>query len=136
LSVPIDDYATANEEMAKWETKTYYSCCGKSVCGGCVHSFRGSRDKVKCPFCNSDRGGKTDEDKVEEMIKRAEVNDAASVYVLANCYHQGLGGLQQNHAKTMELLARAADLGDSKAHYSLAGLYYEGGDMKKGQVPP
>ena len=22
LSVPIDDYATANEEMAKWETKT------------------------------------------------------------------------------------------------------------------
>jgi len=72
-----------------------------------------------------------DEDKVEEMIKRAEVNDAASVYVLANCYHQGLGGLQQNHAKTMELLARAADLGHSKAHYSLAGFYYEGGDMKK-----
>ena len=39
--------------------------------------------------------------------------------------------MQQNHAKTMELLARAADLGDCKAHYSLAGFYYEGGDMKK-----
>ena len=39
--------------------------------------------------------------------------------------------MQQNHAKTMELLARAADLGDCKANYSLAGFYYEGGDKKK-----
>ena len=50
-----------------------------------------SGNEDRCPFCNADRMGKTDEDKVEEMIKRAEVNDAASVYVLANCYHQGLG---------------------------------------------
>ena len=29
LSVPIDDYATANEEMAKWETKTYIHVVGR-----------------------------------------------------------------------------------------------------------
>ena len=38
-SVPIHDFALANEELAKMETKHYFKCCGKSICGGCVHSF-------------------------------------------------------------------------------------------------
>jgi hypothetical protein len=25
--------------MAKIETEQYYSCCGKSICGGCFYSF-------------------------------------------------------------------------------------------------
>ena len=33
----------------------------------------------KCPFCNSDRDSKTDEDMTEEMMKRAEANDPASI---------------------------------------------------------
>ena len=39
-SIPIHDFALANEELAKMETKHYYlKCCGKSICGRCVHSF-------------------------------------------------------------------------------------------------
>ena len=59
LSVPIYDYADANGRLANMATKEYYSCCGKSICGGCVDSFRKSGNDGKCPFCNADTMGKT-----------------------------------------------------------------------------
>jgi TPR repeat protein len=130
-SVPIHDFAIANGELADEETEQYYPCCGKSICGGCVHSCRQSGDDVKCPFCNSDRTDKTDEEIVGELMKRAEANDAASIYVLASFYQHGLNGFQQDHAKAIEFYARAAELGYSKAHYCLGNIYDLGGDLKK-----
>ena len=65
------------------------------------------------------------------MMKRVEANDVASISLMANHYEHGLGGVQQDQAKAMELYTRAADLGHSKAHSSL-GVIYEGeGDSKK-----
>ena len=37
LSVPIYDYAMANEELEKMDTAIYYLCCGKSICAGCKY---------------------------------------------------------------------------------------------------
>jgi TPR repeat protein len=65
------------------------------------------------------------------MMKRVEANDAASICLLANSYHNGYHGLQQDHVKAMELFNRAAELGFSKAHSHLACVYDEGGDLKK-----
>jgi len=131
LSVPISDFADANEELEKWPLVGYYPCCGKSICGGCVHSFRKSGNADKCPFCNSDRSSKTLEESVEEIMKRVEANDAASICSLAQHYYNGEGGVQQDQAKAMELYARAADLGSSEAHSQLGGNYYKEGDLKK-----
>jgi tetratricopeptide (TPR) repeat protein len=64
-------------------------------------------------------------------MKRAEANDAGAICQLSSYYYFGLRGLQQDHAKAMELYIRAAELGCSKAHNNLAGVYYEGGNMKK-----
>ena len=83
FSVPIFDFAMANEELANIGTETYYSCCGKSICGGCFYSCCQSGNIDNCPFCNADRRGKTDEERVEEMMKRVEANDAGSMYQLA-----------------------------------------------------
>ena len=130
-SVPIYDYAEANEELAIMGTAEYYPCCGKSICGGCMHSFRESGKNGKCPFCNSDRGGKTDRELVAEMLKRVAANDAGAIYMLAGYYYQGRLGLQQDRTKAMELYVRAAKLGFSKAHSNFGTIYYEGGDMKK-----
>ena len=130
MSVPINDFAMANEELAKKSTEAYFPCCGKSICEGCVHSFCKSGNN-KCPFCNSDRAGKTDEERVEEIMKRMEANDADSINLLAGYYYNGLGGLQQDQAKAMELYVRAADLGHSKAHCDLGDIYPKGGDFKK-----
>jgi TPR repeat protein len=83
-----------------------------------------------CPFCNSDRRGKTDEEKLAEMMKRVEANDSGAIY-LANNYYHGRGGLQQDEDKALELYARAAELGWSMAYYGLACIYHGRGDLKK-----
>jgi TPR repeat protein len=64
-------------------------------------------------------------------MKRVEVNDAASIYVLAYCYYKGLNGVQQDQTKAMELYIRAANLGYKKAHNNLGGIYHDGGNLKK-----
>jgi TPR repeat protein len=130
-SIPISNYAEANEDLANVDTVEYYSCCGKSICIGCVHSFRKSGNIDKCPFCNSDRSSKTDEEMVEELKKRVDLNDAGAIYLLAIHYQQGLEGVQQDHAKAMELYAKAAELGYGKAHYNLGHIYDNGGNLKK-----
>jgi hypothetical protein len=130
LSVPIYDFAEANKELADVDTNGYYPCCGKNICGGCVYSCWKSGNN-KCPFCNSDRSGKTDEEMVADMMKRVEANDAGATFSLGSYYHKGRGGLQQDHTKAMDLYVRAAELGLGKAHCNLGLLYHEGGDMKK-----
>jgi len=129
-SLPIYDFAIANEELVHKEMEQYFPCCGKTICCGCVHSFCKSGNTRKCPFCNSDRAGKTDEDDVEEMMKRVAANDAASINLLAGYYYHGRLGLQQDRTKAMELYGRAAELGNTKAHNNLAGIYHDGGDLK------
>jgi TPR repeat protein len=64
-------------------------------------------------------------------MKRVGANDAASMFLLAGFYYQGLNGLQQDHSKGMEFLTKSADLGCSLAHCKLADVYDEGGDIKK-----
>jgi TPR repeat protein len=130
LSVPISNFADANEELADVDTEQYFPCCGKSLCRGCAHSFRESGNDEKCPFCNAEIN-KTDEERVADMMKRVEANDAASICLLGNFYHNGYHGLQQDQTKAMELYARAANLGYKKAHNNLAYIYHEGGNMKK-----
>jgi TPR repeat protein len=109
----------------------HYPCCGKNICKGCAYSFRKCRNEEKCPFCNSDRASKTDEELVDEVMKRVEANDAASICMLAGYYYQGIAGVQQDHTKAMELYVRAADLGNKNAHHNLAGVYHGKGNLKK-----
>jgi hypothetical protein len=132
LSIPIHDFADAHEEeLVDKEMETYYPCCGKSICQGCIYSFCAAGNIGKCPFCNSKRMGKTDEENLKDNMKRVEANDAASICMLADSYYHGLNGVQQDHAKAKELYARAGDLGYSTAHINLGNIYHEGGDMKK-----
>jgi TPR repeat protein len=130
-SVPIYEFTKANEELADMGTETYYSCCGKSICGGCIHSFRMSGNDGNCPFCKSDHVDKTDEERVDELMRRVEVNDAGAIFALGNNYYHGSEGLLRDRGKAIELYAKAADLGYSKAHSQLGIEYCEGGDSKK-----
>jgi len=129
-SVPIYDFAMANEELAAEATEEYYTCCGKYICEGCIHSLRKSGNNWTCPFCKSEID-KTDEDEVEDLMKRVEVNDAGAMYVLGSNYYHGQLGLQQDRERAIELWTQAADLGSSKSHFHLGNEYHEGGDSKK-----
>ena len=130
MSAPIYDFAIANNGVEDKAMEEYYPCCGKSVCKGCLHSFSESGNDDKCPFCNSDQG-KSEEEDNEDIMKRVAVNDAASICMLAQHYHLGRAGFQRDHTKAMELYVRAANLGNSKAHYNMAGIYQGVGDLKK-----
>jgi len=114
-SVPIHDFSNEHEELASMAMEQYYSCCGKSICGGCVHSFRESGNIGKCPFCIERTFGKTDEELFEELMKRVEVNDAGATFALGSCYRRGQIGLQQNEEKAIELFTKSAELGCSDA---------------------
>ena len=130
-SLPIYDFAIANEELANKYTERYYPCCGKCMCLGCAFSFDQNGNDDNCPFCNSNRDEKTDVDQGEEVMKRVEVNDAGAICTLAVHYQQGRAGFQQDQIKAFDLFNRAAELGSIRAHFSLAGVYHEGGDLKK-----
>jgi TPR repeat protein len=129
-SIPIYVFAKANEMLAKEDTEEYYPCCGKTICRGCLYSSIKSGN-YKCPFCNAKRIGRTDRELVADMRKRVAANDAASICMLAGYCYQGLGGVQQDHIKAIELFTKSADLGSCRAHYFLAKHYNEGGEMKK-----
>jgi tetratricopeptide (TPR) repeat protein len=137
LSVPIYDFVIENERLvdmgmeATEPMEKYYACCGKTICRGCDYSFDQSGNVRRCPFCNSDRDCKTIEQQVDELRRRVEANDPASICLLANSYHNGLNGFQEDHAKAIELYARAAELGSSQAHFFLGNICHEGGDLKK-----
>ena len=126
--------ANSKKGLAKLGTEQYFSCCGKTICRGCDYSFCNSGNMEKCPFCNADRCSKTDEEMVDELMNRIQANDPASIYFLANSYHNGLNGYQQDLTKAIELYAKSAELGYSMAHYFLGDIYHEGGDLKKAKI--
>ena len=135
-SIPIYDLAHANKELANGATDQYFNCCGKSICGGCVqsyvNSFRESSGRIeKCPFCKSNRLGKSNEEEVEELMKRVEAKDAGSTFALGNYYRHGNLSLQPDWEKAKELWIQAAKLGSSQAQYCLGNICDEGGDSKK-----
>jgi TPR repeat protein len=96
-----------------------------------LYSFHKSGNIDYCPHCRADKRSKTDEERVKELKKRVKVNDSGAMYILGNSYGRGFLGLPQDHAKGIELLAKAAGLGSSEAHFELGVHFDEAGDSKK-----
>jgi len=130
-SVPINDFAIAHTELAEKTMETYYSCCAKTICGGCIHSFGKTGNNDKCPFCNTDTEVNSDAENIGNIMKRVDSNDTGAMRLLGNCYYSGLLGLQQDATKAIELWIRAAEFGCSKAHNDLGVHYYHGENWKK-----
>ena len=109
--------------------ETYYPCCGKSICQGCFYSCLTTGNE-NCPFCKAETD-KTNEEEIEEILKRVEVNDAGAMCVLGTYYHHGVHGLQQDRTKAMNLWKQAAELGSSNSHFAMGGTYDDWGYSEK-----
>ena len=105
---------------------TYFSCCGKTICSGCVHAHRTADVRCLCPFCRAPAQS-SDEEYIERAKKRAEGDDVAAIFYLAGYYRGGRYGLQQNFAKANKLWLRAGELGDARG-YNNVGYAYDNGD--------
>ena len=83
------------------------------------------------PFCKAERDNITDGERVEEIMRRVEGNDAGAMCVLGTDYYHGQLGLQQDRARAMELWTQAAKLDSSQAQYHLGVYYDDRGELKK-----
>ena len=127
-SIPIFDFAIDHNEVANASAEEYYSCCGKYVCSGCIYSFSESQNIERCPFCKTEIMDKTDDERVNELMKRVAANDAGAINVLGNWYYEGIGGLQQDQEKAKELWKKAVEISssDSQAHFFMEMIIIKG----------
>jgi len=110
--------------------RTYYACCGKMICRGCVYApvydNQGNEvDNKKCPFCRTPHHT-SNEEMVKRMKKRMQAHDPIAIYNIGVYYRDGDYGYQQDYTKALELFHRAAD-GYTIAYASI-GYVYDNGD--------
>ena len=103
----------------------YSSCCGKTICSGCIHAVEIRDGGVGlCPFCRTP--APTSEEIIAQAKIRIEVNDVEAIHSLGCCYSEGSHGLPQDYGKAWELWRRAGELGHSLSYYNIGVAYYGG----------
>ena len=126
------------------EESTWMSCCGKSICGGCIvansrviaienmkrrqSNNEPARPMLEdcCPFCRApDTEAETREER-ERVAKRMEREDPQAYFYVAVGHHNGEPGYPGGVHKALELYLRAAELGSFDACMNLGGLYHTG----------
>jgi len=124
---PLDDCPICFLRMPSLGSgKVYMACCGKMICGGCVHAVSLEDNDQLCPFCRTPAPA-TDEEVVKEYNKRMELNDAEAIRGLGGMYAERQYGLPQNlYAKALELYHQAAELGNAGAYYNIGNSYNHG----------
>jgi len=108
----------------------YQTCCGKVICSGCIHAplydNQGNVvDNEKCPFCRTPQPT-SDEEVVERIRKRVEINDPAAIYNLGCFYSRGSHGFPQDYTKALKLYHRAGELGYANAYNHIGNAYHNG----------
>ena len=107
---------------------TFFSCCGKNICNGCICAMVKSGAKRLCPFCKSPPSN-SNEEEVKKTKKLMERGNADAFNHLAGFYARGINGLPQDWAKANELYLKAGELGCADAYYNLGQSYNEGMGM-------
>ncbi len=105
------------------------SCCCKRICKGCSHANKKREIEQglehKCPYCR-EPVPTTDEEGVQNEMKRAKANDPIAVCRMGNnCCSEG------DFEGAFEYCTKAAKLGDMNAHYNLSVMYRNGEGAEK-----
>ena len=127
---PAEDCPVCFIRMPSLVTGSVYkSCCGKTICSGCVHApvydDQGNEVADTCPFCRVP-APKSDEEVNERTLKLVEAKDANAMYNIGCCYFRGDRGFPRNYNKAIELYIRAAELGYAPAYNNLGACYGNG----------
>ena len=106
----------------------FWSCCSETICKGCLyaHVVSSKYDMAKarsCPFC---REPADDDENNKRMMVRIKANDPAALSQMGwGCYKEG------DYDAAFEYATKAAELGDSEAHYLLGVIYHKGEGVEK-----
>ena len=99
-----------------------HDCCSTTVCNGCIFANTkremNARLNHTCPFC---RDSIVDANGNQKMMKRIQANDPIAMRKMhLKRYREG------NFNEALQLLTKAAELGDVDAHYILSLVYRDG----------
>jgi len=112
----------------------FQTCCGKSICIGCIYEMEMSEGKDLCAFCRIPPAY-SNENEIKRLHKLMDKGNAGAFATLAGCYTFGGHGLPQDHQKANELYLKGGQLGWAEGYYNLGNGYREGRgtevDMKK-----
>ena len=102
----------------------FYPCCSKTICCGCHYADLKSNGGDRCPFCREPLAG--DEENNMRKMKRVKANDPVAMREIGRMrYEEG------DHNAALEYWTKAAELGDTEAHYHLGLMYREGDVVEK-----
>ena len=120
--------------------KMYMSCCGKTICHGCIMAtaaeVKKGNIKKWCPFCRIPIAP-TDKEALDRIEKRVKFHpdDADAYFALGGHYVRKNGWEQkrpssllapQDLKKVIEAWQKAARLGSVCGHYNLGTEYHKG----------
>jgi TPR repeat protein len=100
------------------------------ICSGCIHAVDKMKGDSKCPFCRAPVP-RSDEDLIERVMKRVEMDDAEAIRSFGCFYAEGIYGLPQNYEKAVELWHRAGKLGSVESYHNIGNAYYFGRGVER-----
>ena len=104
---------------------TFMSCCGKSVCKGCIYAMTVSGGKDLCAYCRAPPPS-SEEEHIKQTKKLMEKGYAEAYYVLGQHYAKGVLGLPQDQQKANELFLKAGELGCASGYCNLGNAFEQG----------
>jgi len=106
----------------------FMSCCGKTICSGCIFAMKMGEGKDICPFCRMPPpSSDSDEEEMKRIQKLTDNKNAEAIHQLAGYYAEGgINELPQNWVKANELYLKAGELGCARGYFNLGNSYYHG----------
>ena len=109
----------------------FMSCCGKYVCQGCSYkqALNDKKNgvpnhKKKCAFCRQPPPSNS----IKALRKLMKKNNPDVYIQMSKLYKSGGNGMLQSDTKSLEMLIKAAELGNNYGcAYYMIGLYYRDG---------
>ena len=128
---PRKDCAICMHQLPIAEETVYKSCCGTTICGGCMYGqIKMGPKSQKCPFCRL-LPSKSNKESMDRYNKRMEAGDADAFFTVGSMHMYGGDGVSQDTNKALELYSRAVDLGSIEAHNKIGLLYSDGKYLPK-----
>lgn len=111
--------------------RRYQSCCGQTICGGCMFVVSSPRmasgAPVPCPSCNT-LNSEDEKETVKGLMKRAYEKDVNAMALLGSRYAEG-SIVPKSRDKAIEIWEEAAELGGIWASYTLGNIYKPPNDV-------
>ena len=105
---------------------TIKSCCGKTICNGCVYAMKMSEGGANvCAFCRTPPPS-SDEDEIKRVKSLMDKGNAEACFLLAGYYVNGSRGLTRDYQKANELHLKAGELGCAGAYFNLGDSFFKG----------